>query len=456
MAQLGRFSATGTSWNLTDWPELLLIRKEVMMLKEESPMPVFLGLLLAICSTGSVWAHESTSSDVCPLTQRETLTDGWFGFEEQLSSRGLAVGLSLTQIYQQNIHGGLSTHRRAGRYAGSYDLELEFDLDTLANLNGGSVYVLAEGSWSEGIDGPAVGSIFGVNDDAGGYRSVDITELYYQQSLLDGAFKVRLGKLNLTGGFECQGCPVAFDGNAWANDETAQFLNGALVNNPTIPFPDNGLGLIVYFQPTDCCYVAAGVADTQADARETGFNTAFNGHDYFFYILEAGLAPQIPSAKGPLQGAYRLGLWYDPQPKDRLAGTGSKQDNVGLYISADQVFWPENDNPDDSQGLAIFARYGLADDKVNEIQYFWSVGAQYQGLIPSRDDDVLGCAVAQGRLSNYAGFSASHETVAEFYYNAQVAPWLSITPSLQYVTNPGGNKVLDDALLVGLRLQMAF
>ena len=49
---------------------------------------------------------------------------------------------------------------------------MEFDLDTLANLNGGSVYVLAEGSWSEGIDGPAVGSIFGVNDDAGGYRKL--------------------------------------------------------------------------------------------------------------------------------------------------------------------------------------------------------------------------------------------------------------------------------------------
>ena len=100
MARPGRCSATRASWNLTDSPELRLIRKEVIILKEELPMPVFLGLLLAVCSTGSVWAHESTSNNACPLTQRETLTDGWFGLSETLAEEGISVGLGLTQIYQ--------------------------------------------------------------------------------------------------------------------------------------------------------------------------------------------------------------------------------------------------------------------------------------------------------------------------------------------------------------------
>ena len=43
----------------------------------------------------------------------------------------------------------------------------------------------------------------------------------------------RFGKLDITGGFECRGCPVAFDGSAFANDPSGQFLNGALANNPT-------------------------------------------------------------------------------------------------------------------------------------------------------------------------------------------------------------------------------
>ena len=228
------------------------------------------------------------------------------------------------------------------------------------------------------------------------------------------------------------------------------------MNNPTVPFPEEGLGLIVYFQPSECCYIAAGVADAQADARESGFATTFNGQDYFFYILEAGFAPQIPSARGPLQGMYRVGLWYDPQPKDRLTGTGSESDDVGFYLSLGQVLWLENDNTDDSQGLGVFARYGLADDKINPVQYFWSAGCQYQGPIPSRDDDVLGFALAQGRLSNGLSATASRETVAELYYNAQIAPWLSVTPGLQYIANPGGDGSTDDATVLALRVQMSF
>ncbi len=61
-------------------------------------------------------------------------------------------------------------------------------------------------------------------------------------------------------------------------------------------------------------FAAAGAC---ADARETGFNTALHGADDFFAIFETGLTPQIPSPAGPLQGAYRVGVWYDPRPKER-------------------------------------------------------------------------------------------------------------------------------------------
>lgn len=416
----------------------------------------FFVLILAGCLAHSASADEPEVEEAyCPVP-RETLTDNWFGFGEQLESRGLGVSLSATQIYQQNVHGGISTHRRSGRYSGSFDLEAELDLETAWGIEGGSLFFLAEGSWSEGINDPSVGAIFGVNDDAGGYRSFDVTELHYQQSLADGAVKIRLGKIDLTGGFECRGCAVAFDGNNWANDETGQFLNSALVNNPTIPFPDNGLGIVVYWQPTDFCYIAAGVADAQADAREGGFNTTFNGEDYFFYVLEAGITPHIDSANGPLQGAYRLGIWYDPQPKDRLDGGGTEQDDVGAYVSLGQVVWRENDEEDDCRQLALFGRCGLADDELNEVNYFWSVGGQYQGLISSRKQDVLGCGIGIGHLSNDGGFSASHETVVELYYNAQVAPWLNVTPSFQYVLNPGGDATVDDAAILAVRVQLSF
>ena len=390
------------------------------------------------------------------LTQRDTLTDDWFGLGEKFAEEGVTVSLGLTQIYQLNLTGGLATHRHAGRYTGSYDLEGEFDLEKLLKLPGGRIYAHAEGSWSEGLDASSIGSVLGgVNGDAAADRSIDLTELWYQQSLFDGRFRFRIGKMDLTGGFECHGCPVAFDGNAFANDEAGQFLNAALVNNPTIPFPDKGLGLAVYAEPTHWWYAAAAVADAQADARETGFNTTFHQEDYLFSIFETGFTPALPSRNGPLQGAYRIGFWYDPQDKDRHSGS-IKRDDMGIYLSFDQTVLKENTDAEDPQGLGLFARWGWADKSVSEVKCFWSVGAQYQGLIPTRDDDVLGLGVAQGRLVRDAGFTADRETVMEIYYGIQVTPWFSVAPSVQYIFNPGGDAAVDDALVVGIRTQIDF
>ena len=390
------------------------------------------------------------------MSKRDTLTDNWFELGEKLEEGGVSFALSLTQIYQLNLQGGISTHRRSGRYAGSYDMELELDLEKILKIPGASLYASAEGSWSEGLDASSVGSLFGVNADAAGDRSIDVTQVYYEQSLFEDKLKFRIGKLDIGGGFECRGCPVSFDGSSYANDETAQFLNAALVNNPTIPMPDVGLGAVVYFNPVEWWYVSAGVADAQADGRETGFNTAFHSPDYVFAIFETGGAPQIPSGKGPLQGVYRAGFWYDPQPKDKFDGSGVKRDDVGFYLSFDQMVWKENADAEDGQGLGLFARYGYAHADVNEIRCFWSVGGQYQGLIPGRDDDVLGFGVAQGRLVREAGFTADRETAMELYYNIAVTPWLSVSPSLQYVWHPGGDSAVDDAMVLGFRLQMSF
>ncbi len=214
--------------------------------------------------------------------------------------------------------------------------------------------------------------------------------------------------------------------------------------------------MIVFVQPVRGWYLAASVADAQADVRETGLNTAFHGRDDFFSVAETGLVVALPSPNGPLPGAYRVGLWYDPQPKERLDGRGSERDDVGFYLSLDQLVLKETADPDDAQGLGLFARYGWADSDVNEIRCFWSVGLQYQGLMPGRDHDVLGFGVAQGRLSRQAGFSADHETALELYYNAWLTPWLSLSPSVQYIANPGGAVNVDDAVVVGLRAALVF
>jgi porin len=401
------------------------------------------------------------------LDDRDTLSDNWLGYGQTLEDLGIETALGLTQIYQINLEGGrgenslgqtAGTHRHKGRYTGSYDWETTFDLQKLLSIPEAILFVHVEGGWSEGVDPYSVGSLFGVNADAIGAannvdQAIQVSEVFYEQTFWDGQAVVRVGKLDLTGGFECQGCPVSFDGNAFANDEATQFLNSALVNNPTIPFPDYCLGGVLHVEPIDGVYASVGFGDAQADGREMGFNTAFHQEDYFFGVFETGITPILRAPWGDLQGSYRIGMWYDPQPKERHDTGTVKRDDMGLYLSFDQMLLPEADG---EQGLGMFFRYGYADREVNDIGCFWSIGGQYRGLIPCRDSDVLGVGFAQGILSDYnSSFTAWHESVTEVYYSLEITPWMVLTPSVQFVANPGGMEG-EDAAVAACRLQLLF
>jgi porin len=415
--------------------------------------------LAGVCMGGN---EKGLSESFCrDFWERETLTNGFWGFDDKLADSGIEIGLGVTNIYQQHVRGGINTHRRAGRHSGSYDLELSAGLHKLLGIEGASLFVHAEGGWpkSGGIDEASVGSAFGVNSDAFWDRAVVVSELWYEQSMFDGTFLFRIGKMDLiTGGFERRGYPVAFDRSAFANDETSQFLNGALVNNPTIPFPVYALGMSAFYNPNDWWYAAAGVLDAQNDARETGFRTTFHGEDYFYYIFETGIAPQFNSANGLLQGTHCAGLWYDPQPKAHSDGSKNYRDDAGFYLSCDQILAKENTDPEDSQGLGAFFRYGYSSSKRNDITNFWSAGFQYQGLIEGRDDDVFGVGFAQGIFSDRAcsTYPEDYEGVLEVYYNAKMTPWLAVSPSIQYIANPGGAEGVSDAVVLGMRVQMSF
>lgn len=390
--------------------------------------------LLSVVCLVSVWAGG--------------LVYGQDAWRDELAESGVEVGVGVTSIYQRNVKGGLSTNDRKGEFAGSYDLEVTLDLERLLGIEG-TLFIHGEGGWtdSQGTDGVGAGSYFGANADAIGNRSLDIVELFYDVSLAD-SLGLTVGKIDFSG---------FFDASAYANDEASQFLNGALVNNPTIPFPDYSLGVILTYNLSDNWYLTGGVADAQADGRETGFNTAFHDEDYFFYILETGVTTAKESANGDLEGVYRFGVWNDPQPKAHSDATKEYRDDIGFYASADQMLSKENNDPEDTQGLGVFFRYGYAEDKRNDMEHFYSFGAQYQGLIEGRDNDVLGMGFANGQFSDKASttYTKDHEGVIEAYYSIEVSETIHLTPDVQYVINSGGVNT-SDALLAGLRLQVDF
>jgi len=77
----------------------------------------------------------------------------------------------------------------------------------------------------------------------------------------------------------------------------------------------------------------------------------------FFCALETGVTLVVDSANGPMTGTYRVGPWNEPQPKanmDCAEAVRSYRDDVGFYVSCDQMLVKEHDNPQDSQCLGAF------------------------------------------------------------------------------------------------------
>lgn len=394
------------------------------------------------------------------LLHGDRLLGDWWGPRTTLEEHGIKVDLSLTAAFQVNAKGGVST-RHAHRFPGRYDLEITLDTEALGLWHGGTLYARAEGGWDDGISGRGyTGDLIGTDFNVVGNQEIQLAELWYEQALLDDKLRVRLGRM----------LPSAdFDTNAYANDPTAQFLHTALSNNPQMPgaFTTYPIGIQVVATPCEWFYAAAGVWDVDTNVVETGFRTAFHQEAWTFSTYELGLTPKWETPWGVLPGNYRVGLLYNPQTRPRyfndLGGRRRtipmRSDDVGFYSSFDQMLFRENPATDgDEQGLGVFARYGYARADVNEIEHFWSVGGQYRGLIPTRDDDVLAFGVAQESLSKgirYEGRDPNRETDLELYYNIHVFPWFTVTPDFQWILNPGGENGRD-AFVVGVRMHVVF
>ena len=367
-----------------------------------------------------------------PHPEIRTPTRDWFGFGDDLRERGVTSTLNLWIIYQGNVTGGLSKDHAAN---GLYWFANHFDLERLMGLPGGSAYFLVEGGWGEGIN-ESVGSIVNVNGTAIGDEPIGVTRLWYDQELFSGRLRFRLGKIDVTTeNFEFYGRSVAFDAMAYANTPRTQFLDTGLVNNASVPFPAAGLTGMLIVEPVERWYVAAAGFDRQSDSFEWSYSNAF---DDWMVVAETGGV--VPVGQRSLIGHYYVGYWHSTFP--------NAPDGQGVYLGLAQELHREAGGS--SQGLGVFARYGYRDLDVDGVQHYWSLGVQYQGLIPGRDDDILALGWAQvfRRASRSEG-------ALELYYRARFTPWLHVSPHIQYVEKPGTGSA-DDAVVLGIRGQITF
>jgi porin len=381
-----------------------------------------------------------------PQWQWQHATGDWGGARPQLDEHGVIFELTYTGEVFSNLRGGIDSDD-ATEYRGNFDLTATLDTERLGLWRGGTFFVYLQNGHGRGISEEYVGDVQTLsNIDAHGFTQ--ISEYWFEQSLFGDRLRVVLGKQDANADFS-------------ALDYGGDFINSSFGVIPTVPiptFPDPALGAAVFLEPADWMALGAGVYDGAPDGGSSGFDTAFDGEGGGFGIVELTLRTSLVDDTWN-SGAYRIGVWYHSDDVEEITGApvpDTFSGSHGIYLAFDQLLFEERADPEDPQGLAAFAQFGWAPDDRSELARYVGGGLIYTGAIPDRDEDVLGVGVAHARFSDRVKEldGRTHETAVEVFYRAQLTPWLSLQPDLQFIANPGGQE--EDALTVGLRFGIDF
>ncbi|NOT01989.1 MAG: hypothetical protein HOP29_15345 [Phycisphaerales bacterium] len=373
---------------------------------------------------------------------------GMSEIRDALEERGVAFHLFVNDQYQAVVNDGADASG-SGRNSASMDAFLTFDLDKLEIINDADVLLHVQSNWGAGINA-RTGSRLEVNDDADGDLGLHVAQLWYRQHFWERRIALTVGFLDYQ---------TIVDRNAFANSEDKQFMSQALDNNPLVPL-NIGLGASVAFRPAEWYALTVGVGDAQSVLYKPGFSTAFHDENRWFAYAEQTVHVTIPSKPGPCEGNYRVGVVFDPRPRANVTRNDRSLDgdDYGAYASMDQMVYRESSA--DGQGLGVFARLGYRTPETNAMGRFASAGFTYQGIVPGRNDDVLGFGMAMPRTSNdyrrRVRSSADKELIYELFYAVQVAKYLVVTMDVQYLDNPGTDGAIESGIVAGVRARFSF
>lgn len=389
------------------------------------------------------------------LWRRAALTGDWGGVRKQWMDNGLRIDASATFAVQGNLAGGVNN--RTGT-TGKLDLGLQLDTGKAHLWPGGVLKVAGEGRFGTDAN-TATGALMPVNADAvypaPGDDEFLLPELNYTQFVAP-FLGFTFGKYSLR------------EANVFAHDESDQFMNMAFNFNPvagtTIPLSTLGVGVVIL--PTPGLVVMTALLDSEGTARQCGFDTAFQGGTTVMQTIEWTVRP------GGLPGHQRL-LWTYSD-KRRIQFAQSSRVVVGAILNGNTAGL-ERESSDwcvaydfdqymsvvpgsKDRGWGVFGRVGFANDQINPIKAFYSVGLGGKGPWDVRPNDSFGVGVYYLQLSDNLPFPidrrARDEYGVELYYNLALTPWMHVTADLQ-VIEPA-NRGADVTVVGGVRVKVDF
>jgi porin len=305
---------------------------------------------------------------------------------------------------------------------------------------------LASGSDFTGIK---VGDVQGVSslDGPAGVRLANA----WAAKDFDGQIGIKAGIVDLNTEFDVQSTAALFLNSAFGigPDFSQSGLNGPAI------FPTTGLGLVGWWLTGGHWQLKAGLFEgipgNPAHPGRTELSISSDEGALLVAEVRNHLTPDFLIGAGAW--AYTASFDAIDPARGRLSG------NSGLYAIADGKLYA----PDDDSGLSGWIRAGLADDRINPLNFSIGAGLVYDGLF-GRAADQAGISVAMAHFGAPARAAAlaggnplgAAETTIEATYSAVIGDHFIVQPDIQFVTCPSGATTLDNALVIGSRFTVTW
>jgi carbohydrate-selective porin OprB len=380
----------------------------------------------------------------------ETLAGGWSGIRVRMGKFGVTPTMSYTGALQTNGSGG---PHQIWSYAGQLGMGFAVDLRRVLKIPGMSAYVGM--SWGTGSNLTSfLGSSLPSNALYG--PGFYLGEMYLQQNLLKGKFKLAGGRLSAGNSFAV--LPVF-----------ANYVNYGINPNPF----SLGTNDISFFGPptgtewgAQTTYKVNSVIQVAAGAFNTNVNSANGKAHGTDFVLQEGnkgvlaigeidyLRNQYLTDKGR-PGQYAIGFLHNNNSFATLLD-GRRESNgySGMYVMGQQMIYRPG-GPGTLQGLTAWGTWTYNSKQlVNPMPVFLGAGLSYEGPIRARRRDVVSAGWIYGKVSKFIP-GTSAEQLIEVNYQWRHSRFMIVTPQFQYIWKPSGRN-LPGAAVAGVQFALTF
>jgi porin len=438
---------------------------------------VSMGLLIA--TTVGARATGTDDKEITPVVEKaqpsfwnqQYMLGDWGGTRTALEKEGVSFDFNDIGDFLTDVSGSQTHH---ATYFGRLRLSSDIDFNKLSGFDG-EFFASAIYQYGRNLSGDYL-HVNTLTSSIAGEESVRIDQLWYKQGLFDHKMTIQVGQIAPVNEF---GATDFFD--ILFNDELGYAPN-ALFNTKNPFSPAGKPGVVLWGDLSDVTpglYVQAGAFTAYDNPYRPDSNGVYYKDD-FDHGWSAAAEIGYKEQNTIYPGVYKLGVTGNPDVRYTNPATGQLyHGDYNIYTTVEKtVYHPEmtaaadpkdmkslKETVDPKKGLDLLFEFVGAPGDRNALDYEFTMGARYTGLIACRPTDKVGAGLIYSDNGN--AYSDAYEnttgrgdlggeTTLELDYQYNPSPWLSIQPDIQYIFDPGGDSSRSDICVLGLRTIVRF